>query len=191
MLRSVLALLAASFAYTIVRYHLLGPEPAEHIPAYLLNKAVSLASVSFLFRAAIEYRRNRDDNVRDWGTAALHAGYAHILLSVALLSEAYHPIFYDGSRLSMRGELAIGLGTLAAYGFWLIRKNRSNASIKRILQTVTALAAGGHLVSLGSGGWMAMGDWHGSLPPISLLGFILTFLSAVLFLLPHLHPKSS
>ena len=180
---SIIAILAISLGYTILRYYILGPEPADRIPAFLLNKAAALASVTFLFRAAVAHWRNRPECVRDWGTAALHAGYVHILLSLALFSAAYHPAFFTDDRLSLRGEWAIGFGTLAAYGFWLIRRNRSSEPTKRALQAITSVLIVCHLFSMGSQDWLNMTAWHGGLPPISLIGFILVFASGVLFVL--------
>lgn len=181
MIGQAIGILVASTAYTIMRYHVLGPEPLE-VPAYLLNKAVSLASVVYLLLAAVAHRQCRPESLRSWGTAALHAGFVHILLSVTLMSESYYPVFYDGGRLSFRGEFAVAFGTLAAYGFWLIRRNRTHERLKRILQTASAVLIATHLVFLGSRGWLRPEAWHGNLPPVSLLALVTVLAGGILFL---------
>ena len=192
MILSAIVTFVVCYGYTLVRYAILGPVASTHASAFLLNKAIALASVVFMLRAAFAYRQNLAEAVRAWGTAAFHAGYAHILISLALLSEPYHPVFFDGQMMSLQGEMAITFGTLAAYGFWLIRRNRSDERLKRILKIVIAVTAAGHVVSLGSSGWVAVADWHGGLPPISLISLICLLTSGTLFLIgPRGHTRTS
>ena len=183
MIRIAIAILLACIAYTLLRYVVFGPIATDQIPAFLLNKAVSMASVTLLFGAAVSHRRGLPDQTHFYGMAALQAGYVHLILSLAMLSKAYYPTFFTQDTMSMRGQLAIGSGVLGAYGFWLIRYRLPTKSIKIALQALSSLAVAGHLVAMDSIGWSDATNWHGGLPPISLIGFLLAAVSGILFLL--------
>jgi hypothetical protein len=177
----VAGILAISFAYAVIRYVVLGPIEPTHIPVFVLNKSISLASVILMFRAALFHRANLDEGVRAWGTAALHGAYIHVLLSLSILSASYYPDFFDGEMMSLRGELVIGFGVLALYGFWLIRRNRSVWAMTKGLQAISALALAGHVFTRGYVGWLDVSAWHGGMPPISMISFLLATASLFIF----------
>lgn len=181
MTRPILLTLALCIGYALLRYVGLGDTAAASIPTYVVNKAVALASVVFLLSAGLAHRRGDHDALRAWGTIATHAAAAHVLLSVAAYSAAYYPAFFADGRMSARGEWVVLTGTVAAWTFWLIRRNRSERVTRRWLQLLSAAVVGGHLFAVGSGGWLAPSGWPGTLPPISLISFVLSFLALAAF----------
>lgn len=179
---STVVTLGICFCYALTRYVLLGPVPSDHIPAFVLNKAIAMASVVLLFRAAWSHYRGRDEDRRDWGRMAVHCGFLHSLITLALLSGSTYPSLFEGGRLSFRGETVVLLGVLAAYGFWQISRYRSVISSKRFLQTAASFLVTGHLFALGGSGWMVPSEWHGGMPPISMISFVAAAAASLLFL---------
>ena len=58
---AVLSVLAASTAYAVVRYNVFGGVSVANLPAYVLNKSVSVSAVCFLLLAALSRLRKRDE----------------------------------------------------------------------------------------------------------------------------------
>jgi hypothetical protein len=168
--------------YTIVRYVIFGNVSPIHLPIFLLNKSVSIASVCFLFFTALNHTQDQTEKIRFWGTAALHGAYIHIMLSLAILSSAYYPKFFGEEKMNLTGELTILFGVLAVYCFWFVRTKKYVFKQRQIFQLLSGLFLVGHLTTMGYTGWTAVGSWHGGLPPISLIGFILATISFILFL---------
>lgn len=182
MILSAVVTLGICFGYALTRYVLLGPVPPDHIPAFILNKAIAMASVIFLSRAAWCHFSGQDANRRDWGRMAVHCGFLHGLITLALLSGSTYPALFAEDRLSFRGETVVLLGVLASYGFWQISRYRSAVSAKRVLLAAAAFAAAGHLFALGALGWVIPSSWNGGLPPISLISFAAAATASLLFL---------
>jgi hypothetical protein len=168
--------------YTLVRYTLFGGVSPIHIPLYLLNKSISLSSVFFLFFTALNHTKNETEKTEFWGTAVLHGTYLHVMLSLALLSKAYYPKFFGLEKMNLTGEITILFGILTVYFFWFVRSKRYVFNQRHIFQSVSGLFLIGHLTTMGYTGWLEVGSWHGGLPPISLIGFILATISFILFL---------
>ena len=182
MIKKVIAVLVCTALYAIIRYVIFGGVSPIHMPAYVLNKSVSTASVSFLFFAALSHAKGRVEKVIFWGTASLHFAYIHVLFSLALLSSAYYPKLFDAEKMNLTGEFTVLFGVLAAYCFWLARTGKSVLMRLRIPQVLSSLFVAGHLVAMGFGGWLKVGKWYGGLPPISLISFVFTAISLALFL---------
>ena len=79
-------------------------------------------------------------------------------------------------------ELAIGAGALAACVFWLIGPSQKVELKKEVLQALSSLAVGGHLLALGSAGWRQVSGWPGGMPSIALLSFLFAATAMILFL---------
>lgn len=177
----ILAILAICSIYTVLRYIVFGPETIVQIPAFLFNKAISLASVCFLTMAAYYHATGYSERLKQWGTAALHCAYLHIVISVAIISRAYYPKFFGDDKMNLVGEMTIGFGALAAYCFWLIGINKSNHWRKQTLQILATILIGAHVTAMGLSGWLTPDKWNGGMPPISLVSFILAIISLLLF----------
>lgn len=182
MVKKLIAVLLFTTLYAIIRYVLFGHVSPVHLPAYVLNKSVAMASVFFLFCASLNHAKGRVEKVRFWGAASLHFAYLHILLSLALLSSAYYPKFFGAEKMNLMGEFTVLFGVLAAYCFWITRSGKSVLMRLGIPQLLSSFFVAGHLVSMGFGGWLEVGKWYGGLPPISLISFVFAVISLALFL---------
>lgn len=177
----LIAVLLCTTLYTIIRYVIFGHVSPIHVPAYLLNKSVSMASVVFLSYTAFSYSKQRVDSLRFWGTASLHCACIHTLLSLTILSSAYYPKFFNTEKMNLTGEVTILFGVLATYCFWLAHSGKSVLVRRRIFQLLSGFLVVGHLVVMGFGGWLNVEKWHGGLPPISLVSLVFAIASLVLF----------
>jgi len=180
-LTKLIVVLSSTTVYTIIRYVVYGDVSPIHTPVYLLNKSVSMSSVLFLFLAALNYKSDQKGKMKFWGMAAWHCACLHVLMSFAILSKAYFPKFFGIEKMNLAGEVTILSGVLAAYCFWLVRRNNAVLIRRRRFLLLSCLFVGIHLVAMGSGGWLTVAKWHGGLPPISLLSFVFAVVSLVLF----------
>lgn len=181
MVKKLVAVLLCTTVYTLVRYVIYGHVSPVHVPVYLLNKAVSMASVVLLSCAAFSYSRQCVDRLRFWGTASLHCACIHVLLSLAILSSAYYPKFFGPVKMNLTGEVTILFGVLATYCIWLARSGGSVSWRRGTFQLLSTLFIIGHLVAMGFRGWLSVAKWHGGLPPISLVSLVFAVASLVLF----------
>lgn len=167
--------------YTYVRYIVYGSVNPIHLPVFLFNKSMSMVSVVYCFIAAVHYGllKSHISKVKAWGTASLHSAYLHIILSLSIFGNAYYGKFFDGSKLSLSGELIIFSGLIAIYCFWLI--NKTNYVKIYTLQILASLFIIIHLVVMGLSGWLKVAKWHGGLPPISLVSVTFAVIALVLF----------
>jgi hypothetical protein len=109
-----LLLLAFALAYASLRYVVFGGVAASHLPAFIANKALSLAAVLALVPAASARWSGNAQALRGWEWLAGSAATLHVLLSLGLMSAAsYPPLFVEG-RPNLTGELVLLTGALAA-----------------------------------------------------------------------------
>jgi DMSO/TMAO reductase YedYZ heme-binding membrane subunit len=181
-----------SLAYAVIRYHLAGDVPWRHFPLFILNKATSLAAVMFVASSYLigKIIRWHDHDkalrlvvIKFCGLMGFFLAGVHALFSLALLSPAYYGKYFDDvGRMNLQGEIAISVGVVALY-FLLspvvttlpmmpkaiggVRWKRSQRAGYVALALVVV-----HLVFLGFKGWLAPGDWHGGIPPISLVAVV-------------------
>jgi hypothetical protein len=181
MMGRLIAILLCTTLYTVVRYVTFGDVSPVHLPVFLLNKSVAMASVVLLSCAALSYSQHRIDRLRYWGMASLHCACIHVLLSLAVLSSAYYPKFFGTEKMNVTGELTILLGVLATYCFWLAHSGRSVSVGRGMFQLLASLFVVGHLIAMGLQGWLKVAKWHGGLPPISLVSLVFAVASLVLF----------
>lgn len=170
----IVIVLLLVLAYSILRYIILGDVRIDHLPAFIVNKASAFASVIFLCLFMNSLRAGDNNGRFYWGKAFFHLTIIHTGLSLSLLSPEYFSAFYNAEklRLSLWGELAILVGVI---GLYISVTCTQYASVKlrhRCYQGVLILA-GLHLVFMGGAGWFKPADWHGGLPPITLLSFVI------------------
>ena len=112
-------------------------------------------------------------------TAGIHAFCSFILLNPAY----YSKFFAMGGRLNVVGEMSMTFGVLALFLLLgpaittlpMMAKALGGVRWKRNqrLGYVTLGLVAIHLVVMGWSGWMSPSGWHGGMPPISLLAFII------------------
>ena len=111
--------------------------------------------------------------------------------SLCLLSPAYYGQYFDAAgRLNLQGEIAMAVGVVAlffllgpaittlpgmprAIGGWRWKRSQRAGYIAITFVVV-------HLVTLGLEGWLAPQDWHGGIPPVSLVAVVAALLPLVI-----------
>jgi hypothetical protein len=176
----LIAILVCATLYTVVRYLVFGQVSAAHLPVYILNKSLAMATVILLSCAALNHFRQREDRLRFWGSAMLHCLFMHALFSLAMLSPAYYPRFFGPEKMNLTGETTVLMGVLAAYCFWLAPSVRAIPVRRGMCQLLGSLFVAGHLVAMDFREWLDIAKWHGGLPPVSLVSLVFAAASVVL-----------
>ena len=109
--------------------------------------------------------------------ALIHAFMSFLLFK----AEVYKQFFEANGTLTLLGGLSMLAGILAVVVLWVInlsfqtQMREDKAFIKFITSRKFLLAAftlgAFHLFFMGYKGWLNPGEWHGGLPPISLVSF--------------------
>ena len=184
MVVNIITVFLCTTLYTVIRYVVFGNISPIHMPVYLLNKSVSMASSFLLLCAAVHHAKARTKNIKLWGMLSLHCAFIHILLSLSILSVAYYPKLFGTDQMNLSGEITVLSGVLAAYCYWNIHSRKSFFIQQRRLQLLSAFFITGHLAAMGFTGWLNVERWPGGLPPISLISCLFAIISSVLFLRP-------
>lgn len=189
--RWVTAVWVPCLLYAVVRYNVFKGVEWTHLPLYVVNKSAALAGVIFL---ALAYAVGKlfggapgTEPVRAKAKFFGLTGFAmisvHVLMAMVLLSPANYEKFYlPTGKLNLTGELTFLFGVLA-YGCLLlpaittIPYMYNSLGMDRWLKAqhmgyATLALAGGHTFAMGVKGWLDVATWPGSLPPITLLGFL-------------------
>ncbi len=193
-------IIAATFTYAIVRYHVIRGVAWSELPLFISNKAVALSAVAFIalsyslgsLAAFWPHRFEQTLPARKFfgllgfGFAALHS-----VMSLVILSPAYYARFFEESgKLSLIGELSILFGVVSFAVFSLV----AITSIPSIFQALGKekwlqfqhlgywgmLVILGHVFVMGYRGWMDTASWPGGLLPISLVAAIILFVALFL-----------
>lgn len=177
--------------YAIVRYNVFQGVEWVHVPLYIVNKSVAFAGVILI---ALAYAVGKafggpsgSENVRARAKFLGLAGFAmitvHILMAMVLLSPAnYAKFFAESGKLNLTGEMTFLFGVLA-YGCLLIPAIATLPYMHEALGMArwltaqhmgygTLALACGHTLAMGYKGWFDLASWPGSMPPITLLGFL-------------------
>lgn len=187
----VLGIWAPCLLYAIVRYNVFSGVAWTHLPLYIVNKSAALAGVILI---GLAYAVGKlfggpagSEPVRAKAKFLGLAGFSmitvHVLMSMVLLSQANYAKFYEAAgKFNLTGELTFLCGVLA-YGCLLFPAITTlpymydALGMDRWLQAqhmgyVTLALACGHTLAMGSKGWIDQSAWPGSMPPITLLGFL-------------------
>jgi len=182
MIKELLTVLIGCASYAVLRYAVFGDVSPLHIPGYIMNKSIAMAAVLSLFLSAFQGGSARRERSRFWSKACWQLLFVHILLSLAILSKGYYPKFFAGERMNLTGEAMLLLGALAAYCFRSLAADRIGEAARLKLTLFACALVAGHLFVMGYAGWLQVWKWHGGLPPITLLCFVLALLSLLCFL---------
>lgn len=179
-------------AYAVVRYNVFKGVEWIHLPLYIVNKATSLSAVILLASAYLVGRWipvHKDDPerrlvlIKFLGLAGFGLAALHSLMSMALLGPTYYPKFFGAEKMNLVGELTILFGVVGM--FWLaspavtslpnMQQALGDTLWKRaqragyVALAFTAL----HCFAMGVQGWLEPETWPGSLPPITMLAFVI------------------
>ena len=192
-----LGTLIATSGYAILRYALVGPVPFSQLPVYLLNKSIAWSALILVCIAlsAGALSRISPRVFARWviqrkfiGLSGFMLATAHMVMSLSILTPAYYPSVFDGRSFTFKllGGLTIQSGVVS----WMLLSTLMLVSIPSVQQSISrqywlswqrgagsgaALLAGGHVL-YGFPGWWHPETWHGGLPPITLLSFLLVVL---------------
>ena len=177
--------------YAIVRYNIFKGVEWTHLPLYIVNKSAALAGVIFI---ALAYMVGKlfggvpgSEPVRARAKFFGVTGFAmitmHVLMAMVLLSPANYPkLFRDSGELNLTGELTFLFGVLA-YGCLLFPAITTlpymydALGMERWLKAqhmgyATLALACGHTFAMGYKGWFDLSTWPGSMPPVTMIGFL-------------------
>lgn len=163
--------------YAVVRYGVFAPQNLEHLPAFILNKGISMAA-AFCFVLALreqhQRERGRSHGVEPatWFQAGLFGVWAHVPLSLALLRPAYFREFHVGERLSFNGEAIFLFGALAVGSIYLLSRPGCSPRGRWWGSLATLLLVAAHVSCMGLARGMNINRSHAWLPPMWLLSLV-------------------
>jgi hypothetical protein len=166
-----------ALVYAVVRYGVFAPQNLENLPAFILNKGISMAA-AFCFVLAFreQCRRERDQRCglepASWFRAGLFGVWAHVPLSLALLQPAYFREFYAGERLSFNGETIFLFGALAVGSIYLLSRPGLTPRRRWWGSLATLLLVATHVSFMGLARGLNINRSHAWLPPMWLLSLV-------------------
>lgn len=187
----ILVTFVLSVTYAIIRYHVVGPVPWTAFPFFILNKGICLAAfilltLNFALGPLRAWGMSVSPRWLDARKALGMTGFLlvmiHALMSFLLFRAAVYGKFFetDGTLTLLAGLSMLG-GVLAFVLLWAYNMSfqtflREDKAFIRFITSrgflLTAmLLSAGHLFFMGYQGWLRPADWHGGLPPISLVAF--------------------
>lgn len=186
------AVLLLCLLYAVVRYNILGPVPADQVPLYVTNKAISIASL-ILIAIAFTARRIGPGSPLSWvrqdrralGMTGLSLALLHTALSLMLLNPTYFAKFYNelGQFTALAGASMLTGGVALVL---LLVQGRIKAggeadhTARRRLRTCAIgvlLLTAAHVLFMGLPGWLTPGKWYGYLPPITLISLVIALIA--------------
>lgn len=179
--------------YSILRYQIFGGVPWHMFPTYVFNKIVCFAGFICL---ALNYTlgplRNIGVNVsQGWLNARQTLGISgfflilfHLFLSLILLKPEIFGKFFDADGgYTTQAGISMVAGIAAFLFLWLYNASfhtflKEDEAFMRFMNSrktllTSFLFTAFHLFMMGYEGWMRPQDWHGGLPPITLVCFVI------------------
>ncbi len=184
--RLIVGLSGAGLAYAVVRYNVFKGVPWEQLPVYVSNKAIALVALILigLSRVVVDTGRRKGLGLAGAGFVALH-----LLLSLMISGPEYFPSMYAaGGKMTGTAALSMLAGALGSGAvLWLFHSTRvargqpTRSSLVPGLGRALLLFTAVHVALIGVSGWFDVSGWPGSLPPITLLSFVI---AAALMVMP-------
>jgi DMSO/TMAO reductase YedYZ heme-binding membrane subunit len=189
---SIVAIVVAfSFAYAILRYHIAGPVEWTDFPFFIFNKATSLAALILLtLNFAFGPMRNLGVAVPEGWLNARRVlgmtGFLLVLIHAVMSFMLFRPAVYSGffeqdGTLTLVGGLSMLGGVMAFVALWAYTMSFQThlREDKAFIGFITSrgfllwamLLSAAHLFFMGYAGWLNPAGWHGGIPPISLVAF--------------------
>lgn len=168
----ILLIFFTAFAYAVIRYNIFGSVSWADIPAYILNKGFAFTIVGLII-LFIYHKKNSNkeisDDVLNWLKMMI---LFHVIFSIILFNQYYFPKFFENGRMTFLSGLSILFG-VSAFVYGLMSKRDVNMIMFLIFIML-------HTLFMGFGGWLKPETWHGNMPPITLISFILLFAILIL-----------
>jgi hypothetical protein len=182
-----------SFAYAIFRYHIFGPVPWKDLAFFTFNKGLSLSAfvllaINFSLGPLKNLGLKLSENVlltrKTVGMTGFLMVVIHVFMSFLLFTkDTYGKFYQDDNSLTLLAGLSMLGGVLSFVVLWaynlsfqtFLREDKSFITFitSRNFYLFAMLLTAAHLFFMGYKGWMTPGHWHGGLPPISLVSFVL------------------
>lgn len=196
-------ILVFGLAYAVVRYHIVGPVPWKDLPFFILNKGISL-SAFIMLACNFGFGPLRNIGVSipgGWLNARKALGMTgfllvliHALMSFMLFTPAvYAKLFESDGTLTLLAGLSMLGGVFGFVVLWaynlsfqtFLREDQAFIAFitSRRFLLAAMLLTGAHLFFMGFEGWLKPAGWHGGLPPISLVAFVVFVVAYVANLL--------
>jgi hypothetical protein len=185
----VVAALLGSLAYATLRYNVFKGVPWSQWPVYVVNKAFALGALILVVWVLVLRVRKRpsDDSLRTWTTGCM---IAHVALSLAILTPAYYPKYFDGATFTTAAGSSWLLGTAAAAWLFLrLRRCEPGPGQDGLGLGLVGLVVGIHAAVLGFAGWFQPGTWPGHMVPITLISFLLGVAALILGMISRSVPE--
>jgi DMSO/TMAO reductase YedYZ heme-binding membrane subunit len=183
--------LVFGIAYAVVRYHIVGSVPWKDFPFFILNKGISLSAFVLLaLNFGLGPLNNLGVKVSDgWLNARKALGMTgfllvliHALMSFMLFSPTVYGKFFEADgTLTLLAGLSMLAGVLAFVVLWgynmsfqtFLREDKAFIQFitSRKFMLFALLLGAAHVFFMGYEGWLNPDDWHGGLPPVSLVAF--------------------
>lgn len=191
-MRWILGVWGFCLAYAIVRYNVFGGVEWYHLPFYVVNKSFAWGGLSFIacsyltgkwIKAYSTDVHRRRSLAKFLGLTGLFFIGMHLIASLAMLSPIYYAkFFHESGKMNLTGELTMLFGVLgiaflmfpAITTLPLMYEALGGERWQRAQRMGywTLGMAALHTGTMGFAGWWNVGGWHGGLPPITLLGFL-------------------
>jgi hypothetical protein len=177
-------LLILSVVYAVVRYVAFAPQNAEHIPIFILNKAVSMAAALTLVAALWSRYRGTGEVAGRYFRFTLALVIMHVPMSLTVLRPGYFPEFFesDGARLRLMGELVFLFGATALALLWFLSQGQLIAKLRDRLGLLLLAVISAHVGAMGICRGVHFNAKHAYLPPMWMLSLIALIIGVVLSL---------
>lgn len=201
--RIILFTCLLSLGYAILRYHIVGPTPWKDLSLYTLNKGIALSAfIILIFSFSFGPLNNLGINVpqgflnarKSLGMSGFLLTLIHVLISFILFNPAvYGKFFLQDGTLTLNAGLSMLGGVLSFVVLWGYNLSfqtflREDKNFIRFITSRKFLLAAMlfsllHLFFMGYKGWIVPAQWHGGLPPVSLIAFIFFLIGYIINLL--------
>lgn len=175
--KCAIGLFLGTLLYAVVRYNVFGDVAWANVPLYVCNKALSWTGL-ILFGLSVVSCERADR--RGYGTLAVGATTAHVVMSALVLNPVYFAKFYAASgRMNGVGETSMLAGVAGAMVLWALfvanmGSHGPGASLRAGWGRAVLVCSGVHVFVMGFAGWLTPWSWPGYLPPITLISFLAT-----------------
>jgi NADH:ubiquinone oxidoreductase subunit 6 (subunit J) len=181
------------FAYAIIRYNVAGPVPWKDTVFFITNKAISMSTLILItITFSIMPLKNLGIKISDeWlqsrkilGFVGFAMLYIHVFMSLMLFKPSvYSKFFQSDNTLTFFAGISMLGGVLGFVILWVYNTNfnpnfRKESEIHSLITSknmvmFSIIFTCIHLIFMGIEGWFKPQDWHGGMPPISLVSFVI------------------